>query len=421
MDQNFTPSQVAAIILSWLDLELISCTTIQSLWAGYGHMCAISARPTAHCEATQWQRFSRTQEDGQGSLIYLVLKIVHPPTKDGDEGHLRKMFSYEVEQYFYDEVAPHLAGDIAVAQCLASTRRMQVQAAEHGIDHLVATLMNDLRLDFPLSGEKRAVLSSKQVYAALTWLAKFHRSSWTYLPQDLSQLLLPPLEEALRRQKDPKSGGKALWLNGGYTYLATRRQEYGLLAQDKSSEWSGAFCTSVDGRPSLAEQVADFLTPRGRPFETYIHGDVKSENLFSKESGDEVVFFDFQYAGIGLGVCDLAKLFTCSIPTHMLTSHKFIPAELKMDELEMRLLNHYWLILSDSGHARKRPAYDWDDFLRHWETALVDWCRFQASWGFWGNTEWLEARVRCIIRDDAWRAWLASQARTDGAVDGAQG
>jgi hypothetical protein len=44
--------------------------------------------------------------------------------------------------------------------------------------------------------------------------------------------------------------------------------------------------------------------------------------------------------------------------------------------------------------------------VRHWETALVDWCRFQASWGFWGNTEWLEARVRSILADQGWRNWL---------------
>lgn len=50
--------------------------------------------------------------------------------------------------------------------------------------------------------------------------------------------------------------------------------------------------------------------------------------------------------------------------------------------------------------------YNWIIFLRHWETALVDWLRFQASWGFWGYSEWLEARVRSIIADQAWKNWL---------------
>ncbi|UKZ72471.1 hypothetical protein TrVFT333_000100 [Trichoderma virens FT-333] len=409
MARQIEPSQVAAILLSWLDLELISCTTLQGLWAGYGHICAVSARSTDGA-ASRWQRFSRDRGNGQGSTIHLVLKIVHPPTETGDEGHLRKIFSYEVEQYFYDEVAPRLADNIAVAHCFASTRSMQQKAVEHGIDHLMVTLMNDLRLEFPIAGEKRAVLSSNQVYAALAWLAKFHSTSWTYLPQNLSKFLLPPLEEASRRQIDPKSGGTALWLNGGYTYLATRRQEYRSLEHDEFSEWSDIFCASVDGSSSIAEEVANFLTPCGRPFETYIHGDVKSENLYSTESGDDVVFFDFQYAGIGLGVCDLAKLFTCSVPMSMLTNHNPTPDKLRMSECEMELLKHYWSILMDNRPKSKIPMYDWDDFLRHWETALVDWCRFQASWGFWGNTEWLEARVRSITKDDGWREWLRRQA-----------
>ncbi|KAL7933849.1 Ecdysteroid kinase domain-containing protein [Trichoderma chlorosporum] len=409
MTRRIEPSQIAAILLSWLDLELISCSTLQGLWAGYGHICSVSARPTAECATTRWQRFSKDQGNGQGSTIQLILKIVHPPTTTGDEGHLRKMFSYEVEQYFYDEVAPRLTGGIAVAQCFASTRSMRQKAIEHGIDHLMVTLMNDLRIEFPVAGEKRAVLSSKQVYASLTWMAKFHSSSWSYLPQNRDEFLLPPLEEASRRQIDPKSGGKTLWLNGGYTYLATRRQEYQSLEQDQSSEWSDILCTSVDGSPSVAEDVASFLTPRGRPFETYIHGDVKSENLYSTESGDDVVFFDFQYAGIGLGVCDLAKLFTCSIPLSMLTNSEDIPEELGINVCERKLLKHYWSILMETRPNSKIPTYDWDEFLRHWETALVDWCRFQASWGFWGNTEWLEARVRFITKDRGWRNWLQGQ------------
>lgn len=409
MSKHNEPNRIAAIMLSWLDLELISCTVIQGLWAGYGHICAITAKPAANCASEKWHRLSKAQGNDKDSAIHLVLKIVHPPTKTGDEGHLRKMFSYEVEQYFYDEVAPRLASSIPVAQCFASTRSMRQKAIDAGIDHVMATLLNDLRPEFPVAGEKRAILSSNQVYAALAWLAKFHSSSWAHLPQDLSDFLLPPLEEAARRQKDAKCGGTNLWLNGGYTYLATRQEEYRLLAHDHFSEWSDIFCSSVDGLPSVAEAAADFLIPRGRPFETYIHGDVKSENLFSTESGDDVVFFDFQYAGIGLGVCDLAKLFTCSVPLSLLTSHKPIPSSLKMDENEMILLKHYWSILMSNRPRRDVPAYEWDDFLRHWETALVDWCRFQASWGFWGNTEWLEARVRFITQDADWKDWLQRQ------------
>ena len=62
------------------------------------------------------------------------------------------------------------------------------------------------------------------------------------------------------------------------------------------------------------------------------------------------------------------------------------------------MLQQYWeKIKIDSG-----KEYEWDLFIRHWEIALVDWLRFQASWGFWGNTEWLEARVRSILGDEQW-------------------
>ena len=53
--------------------------------------------------------------------------------------------------------------------------------------------------------------------------------------------------------------------------------------------------------------------------------------------------------------------------------------------------------------------YEWALFVRHWEAALVDWLRFQMSWGAWGNTEWLEARVRSILSDDEFKKWLLSE------------
>lgn len=296
------------------------------------------------------------------------------------------------------------------------------QAEElHG---LTATLMSDLRPEFPVAGGKRSALQPRQVHAALDWLARFHASSWASLPDsELDLFLLPPLEEATRRRSGEADAARSkLWLNGGYTYLATRRKEYASLAEDETSEWSAAFCgpfetkAGEDGSSSpssVAELVAAFLTPCGRPFESYIHGDVKSENLFTTEPGDRVAFFDFQYVGLGLGVCDLAKLFTCSVPLDMLTACRGpgeVPHKLAMDKGEKALLEQYrQTLLSGKPSGRGPPTYDWQDFVRHWEAALVDWCRFQASWGFWGNTEWLEARVRFILEDDGWRNWLKEE------------
>ncbi|KAI1741709.1 kinase-like domain-containing protein [Xylaria scruposa] len=399
--------QVAAIMLSWHSLELVSLRKVQSLWAGYGHICQVTARATTTAAADLMrERYGDIGAPGEdGKDVYaLILKLISPPPTPSEgevEGHLRKILSYEVEQNFYGSVAPRLGRDLPVARCISATQGKPGADTPEG---LTATLMTDLRSKYPVAGEKRAALNETQVHAALDWLSKFHRKSWGILPMPLQELLLPPVEEADRRKRGAVPG-RSVWLNGGYTYLATRRKEYASLAADSDSEWSSVLCQPSSPRESsIAEKVADVLTPRGRDYETLIHGDVKSENLFTTHSGSEVAFYDFQYVGLGLGVCDLAKLFTCSVPLHMLTDDDE-PARLQMGEGERELLERY----RDNLLAGTDKTYDWNTFVRHWETALVDWLRFQASWGFWGNTEWLEARVRSILEDRDWRTWLDEQ------------
>ncbi|OQE35098.1 hypothetical protein PENCOP_c014G07053 [Penicillium coprophilum] len=400
------PSRVASIMLSWHSLDLVSCTNLQTLWAGYGKICAITARATTDQAAKHLSKLCGVEPGSAGSTYPLILKLISPPRKSGakDEGHLRKMLSYEVEQYFYSEVVPQLGSDISIAKCLSSTRDMSDAEGSSELRGLMATIMVDLRPEFPVAGEKRGALNRTQVHAALDWLAGFHSRSRELLPATLDGYVLPPLEESSRRQSSSQSVASGLWLNGGYTYLATRRKEYASLAQDTDSEWSDLLCRASDECSlSVAEMVALFLTPSGRAAESYIHGDVKSENLFTTTNGDKVAFFDFQYVGLGLGVCDLAKLFTCSVPLHMLVDdNESLPEQLSMCEGERGLLERYRTTTQDEGSH----IYDWLTFRRHWETALVDWCRFQASWGFWGNTEWLEARVRSILNDQEWRDWL---------------
>ncbi|KAI9898053.1 hypothetical protein N3K66_006413 [Trichothecium roseum] len=447
-----TPIEVASRLLAPLNLTVRSATVLQTLWAGYGHICALEAVPSSPTPSEQDPVSGSNPGFGSGPSIPLILKLISPPKsvagREGqdetqDEGHLRKMLSYQVEQYFYARLAPHLHPETTpVARCLASTygndASSSFSAAGEGAKDIldggavIATVMEDLRVHFPVAGGKRDVLTPTQVHAALDWLATFHASSRAlYDPQqDLPEFLLPPLQEAKRRrqhltttttttattndEKGKDAVGSRVWLNGGYTYLSTRLTEYASLRRDRSSEWSPAL---TDPSPSLpddlspAEAAARVLAPRGhhaRPAESLIHGDVKSENLFSNAAGDRVAFYDFQYVGLGLGVCDLAKLFTCSVPMQLLLTESdgLDGDSVPMGEGEKALLRRYrGKLLSPQGGAAE-DAYPWDDFVRHWETALVDWCRFQASWGFWGNTEWLEARVRFILADDSWVQWV---------------
>ncbi|KAI0169220.1 phosphotransferase enzyme family protein [Hypoxylon sp. FL1284] len=413
------PDRVAAIMLSWHGLELVSSRKLQTLWAGYGYIYEIKARSLSSEVASELRKAIGVEagEDDAQEIFPLVLKFIAPPATNADsedEGHLRKLMSYGVEQYFYSSVAPHLEDETPVAHCVATTRDSLGKPDAELLEGLTATIMIDLRPYYPVAGEKRSELNEQQVHAAVDWLSSFHRTSRKLITGNLGEFLLPPLEEASRRRSAQDPGTK-LWLNGGYTYLATRRTEYAALAEDRHSEWS-ALCTPTTPRgQSISELAANFLTPRGRDFETLIHGDVKSENLFATKSGREVAFYDFQYVGPGLGVSDLAKLFTCSVPLHLLTDYENnIPDQLRMDKGEHKLLEDYHskLLSGFSDPNGNLLKYDWDDFVRHWETALVDWLRFQASWGFWGNTEWLEARVRSILQDQQWQDWLRTNQHT---------
>ncbi|KAJ3498530.1 hypothetical protein NLG97_g1049 [Lecanicillium saksenae] len=405
--QNDDMECLASELLAKAGFKLVRSEELQALWAGYGFIYAIEAEAMQSADVDARPSSSYEHLSDADGKIHLVLKIISPPKTKSDEGHLRKLFSYEVEQYFYQNIAPSLPQGVAVAECLASTHGSALGGG--GGPGITATLMSDLRLQFPIAGEKRSFLSPIQVHSAIKWLAEFHGSSWTL--QDahtMNGLLLPPIAEFEARESNPSLSPRSIWLNGGYTYLATRQAEYASLASNSASEWSAAFCSSK-GAASVAEKVAKFLTPRGRPFETFIHGDVKSENLFANESGDSVAFFDFQYVGIGLGVSDLAKLFTCSVPLRMLVGRQdTLSREIPMQQEELGLLSQYHQLLTQHD-TENRAKYDFTELQRHWETALVDWCRFQASWGFWGNTRWLQGRVRSILGDSNWTSWLEDQ------------
>lgn len=414
MSTKQSAHDVAAALLASQGLQLHSIETIQSLWAGYGQICRVLAFPKhtpgspgqAPLSGSASRSSVSTSQDVQS---YILKLITPPPTKANDEGHTRKILSYQVEQYFYKHLAPQLPKHIPVAKHITSIHEPRPDGSVH-----MAMIINDLKQDYPIAGEKRNVLNSVQVHGALDWLASFHGFWWSRVPAlNRNDLVRPPLQEVTSDGEDARN--KSVWLNGGYTYLATRRSEYQNLADDHDSEW-WALTDWESDEFSIADIVASVLEPKQSgwsptaDYMTLIHGDVKSENLFTSKNGEEVVFYDFQYVGLGLGVCDLAKLFTCSVPLGMLVEDRSAPQELDMQNGERALLERYWTLLKrESG-----KEYEWSIFMDHWQTALVDWLRFQASWGFWGNTEWLEARVRFILKNEKWKEAVAGNAKMAG-------
>ena len=64
---------------------------------------------------------------------------------------------------------------------------------------------------------------------------------------------------------------------------------------------------------------------------------------------------------------------------------------------ELALLTHYHSELMAA--ARTGVEYPFDAFVRHYELAVLDYVRFMAGWGFWGNARWAQQRARAVLRE----------------------
>lgn len=125
------------------------------------------------------------------------------------------------------------------------------------------------------------------------------------------------------------------------------------------------------------------------PFRTLVHGDFKSANILFSEDGSRVGVYDFQYCGAGLGASDIAYLFCSSLDEDVLRQH------------EQQLLQYYHARLQQylQQYGREgRERYSLAVLQRHYELALLDYCRFMAGWGWWGNAGWARARAKELLR-----------------------
>lgn len=233
-----------------------------------------------------------------------------------------------------------------------------------------ALLLEDLSVTYPYSGP----YSAMHARAVLKWLANFHATYWRIKP---AAVVAPPL-----KVENPNEA-EGVWEQGGYWYLDTRSEEM-------ESLMSGA-----DHYPYLipfVEYVAEKLRGReGAVGVTLIHGDCKAANIvFNSKSiaGSEEVkcaLYDFQYVGLGFGVQDLAYFIGTSVDRRQLQN-------------EEELLRFYYdeLMAALGRKGVEENEYTWEVMMEQWEWALVDWMRFMAGWGCWGNSRWVEIKVEKI-------------------------
>jgi aminoglycoside phosphotransferase (APT) family kinase protein len=166
--------------------------------------------------------------------------------------------------------------------------------------------------------------------AVLRWLAQFHARFLGHPPE-------------------------GLWKVGTYWHLATRPDELVAMKHGRLRQAAAA----IDARLSAAR------------YKTIVHGDAKLENVCFGGVGDSVALVDFQYAGGGVGVKDMAYFLSSCLAPHECNPQ--IPG----------YLDEYFAALR-VALATSRPAPDLDELEREWRAlfplAWVDLYRFLLGW-----------------------------------------
>ena len=211
--------------------------SIQDLWSGYGEILRLQLQGGQYPQViVKWMSGQITAE--------------HPHGWQGGLSHQRKLYSYKVEQHWYQHFASR--SQARVPGYLGYTLK--------GVESLL--VLEDLNAaGYPIRLER---LNRAQFENCLAWLAQFHASFMGVKPD-------------------------GLWETGTYWHLETRPQEWEAL---KDSELKKAAAI-------LDEKL------KASPYQTLVHGDAKLANFCFARDG-QVAGLDFQYVGGGCGMKDLA-------------------------------------------------------------------------------------------------------------------
>ncbi len=240
----------------------------------------------------------------------VVVKRITPPATIADAGDRRKRRSYEVEIAFYRRFAERAGARCRVARLVGARA-----------DRAGWLLVLE---DLDAAGFARRLHDpdGEDLDACLAWLAAFH-GRFLGAPPD------------------------GLWPVGTYWHLATRAEE--LAATPDVALRARA--------PELDRAL------RAARFQTIVHGDAKPENFCFADEGARVAAVDFQYAGGGPGIKDVAYLLWGAPPA-----------------VEARALETYFARL----RAELAADVDADALEREWRAlypvARDDFRRFLAGW-----------------------------------------
>lgn len=296
-------------LIAWLqsllqDPDIHQFKLVQSLWSDFGQLlrCYSPARQS-----------------------HLIIKLIsqpstfnHPRGWNSQHSVQRKWRSYQIEQYFYAQFAPQLAGNNQLASL--------INVGQH--DSMLALVLSDLNeAGFPQRHERLNAVRCKPV---LSWLAKFHAN---YINQSPS----------------------GLWPQGSYWHLATRQDEFNKMANG-----------------SLKTHAVDFdVALRSCPHKTLIHGDAKVANFCFSNDGQSVAAVDFQYVGGGIGVQDVAYFLGSALSDAQLLRDTEYCLDYYFNQLNSALCTHC---------SARESAAICQSWRALYCVASADFHRFLAGW-----------------------------------------
>ncbi|MAD96235.1 MAG: choline kinase [Flavobacteriaceae bacterium] len=231
-------TQLKSFILSTTgatDMQVVE--SIQTLWSGYGEMLRIELQ-------------NSTEKTVVVKHIQLDNQTSHPRGWNTDIGHQRKLKSYQVESYWYQNYSS------------TSKSRLPKCFGVEQSDKDIFIVLEDLdAAGYPL---RKHQLNWHEFNACIEWLANFHASFLGAHPE-------------------------GIWSIGTYWHLDTRPSELHALQDENLKKVAAA----IDARLNNCR------------FKTLVHGDAKLANFCFSEDG-RVAGVDFQYVGGGCGMKDLA-------------------------------------------------------------------------------------------------------------------
>lgn len=272
----------------------------------------------------------------------VILKHIAPPATQShprgwasDISHERKLKSYQVESAWYQDWSKHSDSTCRIPQLIG------IEANESE----TILLLEDLdSAGFP---SRRTSVNEVALKACISWLAHFH---------------------AKMMYKEPNG----LWEIGTYWNLNTRPDELKVLDDIPLKQ--------------SASKIDEALN--NCKHKTIVHGDAKLANFCFSEDGSKVAAVDFQYAGGGCGMKDLAYFLGSCL------------SDKECEQREAELLDLYFSTFEKASIGTQTNASKVETEWRQlYHYAWADFHRFLKGWspGHWKINSYSERVTQSVI------------------------